>query len=127
MSATGPSNPRPRQRPNSHRTRRWIPYLGAVVLVGLIIAGLWPKPIPVEVHEKLQEFLSSLRAFNAAAHDRTHSLPGPPPSITDGSLLVLLENLHAQLRYQEMALVARPEDPPNLALERSGSAGRSAP
>jgi HlyD family secretion protein len=49
MSDTGPSGPRPRQRPNSHRTRRWLPYLGAVVLIGLIIAGLWPKPIPVEV------------------------------------------------------------------------------
>ncbi|HEY5914795.1 MAG TPA: efflux RND transporter periplasmic adaptor subunit [Verrucomicrobiae bacterium] len=32
-----------------HRTRRWLPYLGAVVLLALIIAGLWPKPVPVEV------------------------------------------------------------------------------
>jgi len=28
--------------------RRWVPYLGAVLLVGLIVAGLWPRPIPVE-------------------------------------------------------------------------------
>lgn len=32
----------------SHRTRRWLPYGGAVVLVALIVFGLWPKPVPVE-------------------------------------------------------------------------------
>jgi HlyD family secretion protein len=31
-----------------HHARRWIPYAGALVLVGLIIAGLWPQPVPVE-------------------------------------------------------------------------------
>ncbi|HWX22661.1 MAG TPA: efflux RND transporter periplasmic adaptor subunit [Candidatus Binatia bacterium] len=30
------------------RVRRWLPYLGALILIGLIIAGLWPKPVPVE-------------------------------------------------------------------------------
>jgi HlyD family secretion protein len=30
------------------RARRWLPYVGAVIVVGLIIAGLWPRPIPVE-------------------------------------------------------------------------------
>jgi HlyD family secretion protein len=29
-------------------TRRWLPYAGAVVLVALIVAGLWPRPLPVE-------------------------------------------------------------------------------
>ena len=29
-------------------TRRWLPYAGAAVLVALIIAGLWPRPLPVE-------------------------------------------------------------------------------
>jgi HlyD family secretion protein len=33
--------------PNRH-TRRWLPYAGAIVLVALIIAGLWPQPAPVE-------------------------------------------------------------------------------
>ncbi len=32
-----------------HHTRRWIPYAGAVLLVALIVAGLWPKPVPVEI------------------------------------------------------------------------------
>src|SRR5437867_561301 len=32
----------------NHRPRRWVPYLGAVVLAGLVTAGLWPKPVPVE-------------------------------------------------------------------------------
>src|SRR5512144_1533402 len=32
-----------------HRTRRWLPYLGAVALAALIVAGLWPKPVPVEM------------------------------------------------------------------------------
>ena len=30
------------------RPRRWLPYAGAALLVALIIAGLWPKPTPVE-------------------------------------------------------------------------------
>ena len=30
------------------KRRRWLPYLGAVILLGLIVAGLWPKPVPVE-------------------------------------------------------------------------------
>ncbi len=36
-----------RAAPNRH-TRRWLPYAGAVVLLALIVAGLWPKPAPVE-------------------------------------------------------------------------------
>lgn len=28
--------------------RRWLPYAGALLLLALIIAGLWPQPIPVE-------------------------------------------------------------------------------
>ena len=31
-----------------HRTRRWLPYVGALLLLTLIAAGLWPKPVPVE-------------------------------------------------------------------------------
>jgi multidrug efflux pump subunit AcrA (membrane-fusion protein) len=30
------------------RTRRWLPYLGAVVIVAAIVIGLWPQPVPVE-------------------------------------------------------------------------------
>jgi len=36
------------QRATNRHTRRWLPYAGGVVLVALIIAGLWPRPIPVE-------------------------------------------------------------------------------
>lgn len=32
----------------NHHTRRWLPYAGAVLLLGLIVAGLWPKPVQVE-------------------------------------------------------------------------------
>src|SRR5258706_14407807 len=32
----------------THRRRRWLPYLGVVVLAGLVTAGMWPKPAPVE-------------------------------------------------------------------------------
>lgn len=37
-----------RQNPPNRHSRRWLPWLGAVVLVALIAAGLWPKPEPVE-------------------------------------------------------------------------------
>jgi HlyD family secretion protein len=37
-------------RRNGHKrhTRRWLPYVGAIVLLALIVAGLWPQPVPVE-------------------------------------------------------------------------------
>jgi HlyD family secretion protein len=31
-----------------HRLRRALPYVGALLLVALIVAGLWPQPVPVE-------------------------------------------------------------------------------
>jgi HlyD family secretion protein len=40
------SAPRKAQR---HRKRRWLPWLGAAVVLGLIVTGLWPKPLPVEM------------------------------------------------------------------------------
>ena len=36
------------QRSTNRHTRRWLPYAGAVLLVALIAAGLWPRPVPVE-------------------------------------------------------------------------------
>jgi len=44
---------------NRHRTRRWLPYLGAVLVIGAIIAGLWPRPVPVETAKAL---VGTLRA-----------------------------------------------------------------
>src|SRR5436853_597235 len=38
----------PRPSGNRHRTRRWIPFAGAALLLALIVAGFWPKPVPVE-------------------------------------------------------------------------------
>lgn len=48
-SSTQPSVPQAHLKPRRpRRFRKWIPYLGAILLVGLIGAGLWPKPAPVE-------------------------------------------------------------------------------
>jgi HlyD family secretion protein len=43
-----PSLPNARRNSTNRRARRWIPYLGGLLLVALIVAGLWPKPVPVE-------------------------------------------------------------------------------
>lgn len=43
----GESDQQPAARP--HRVRRGLPWIGLLVLVALIIAGLWPKPVPVEI------------------------------------------------------------------------------
>lgn len=44
-----PTTPSPkRTNANGRRRRSWLPYLGVIVLVALIVAGLWPKPAPVE-------------------------------------------------------------------------------
>jgi len=42
-----PTPPPKRTNANGHR-RRWLPYLGVLLLVALIVAGLWPKSAPVE-------------------------------------------------------------------------------
>jgi HlyD family secretion protein len=43
-----PSTPPKRTNGNGRRPRRWLPYAGALLLGALIVAGLWPKPAPVE-------------------------------------------------------------------------------
>ena len=43
-----PSTPAAPKRNNGRRPRRWLPWLGALLLVTLIVAGLWPQPAPVE-------------------------------------------------------------------------------
>ena len=51
MNTTETQNPRSaagKPATGHHRRRSWLPYAGAVLLVVLIIAGLWPKPTPVE-------------------------------------------------------------------------------
>lgn len=53
-SPSSPSSPpskktfRADSAPAVHRRRRW-PYVAGALLVGLIVYGFWPKPIPVEV------------------------------------------------------------------------------
>lgn len=42
------TSPNPARKNNGNGRRRWLPWLGAVVLIGLIVAGFWPKPPPVE-------------------------------------------------------------------------------
>jgi len=44
------SSDQPLAGPNqaNRHTRRWLPYAGALLLVGLIVGGLWPQPVPVE-------------------------------------------------------------------------------
>jgi HlyD family secretion protein len=51
-------NPTLPRSANRH-TRRWLPYAGAAVLVALITAGLWPRPLPVETARTV---VGSLRA-----------------------------------------------------------------
>lgn len=46
MTSSGQPLARPNQ--SNRHTRRWLPYAGAVLLLGLIAGGLWPQPVPVE-------------------------------------------------------------------------------
>lgn len=50
---------RARRNNRNRHTRRWLPYLGAVLLLALIVAGLWPRPVPVET---ARATLGTLRA-----------------------------------------------------------------
>ncbi len=46
---SSPNAPLKRKNGNGHRPRRWLPYVAALVLLGLFAFGLWPKPAPVEI------------------------------------------------------------------------------
>ncbi len=51
---TEPTSPAPAfdgDAPAAPRKRRWLPYVGGLVLIALIVAGLWPRPLPVETVE----------------------------------------------------------------------------
>lgn len=49
MNALPPTPPAPAARRNNRRRpKRWLPWLGAAVLVALIVIGFLPQPIPVE-------------------------------------------------------------------------------
>src|SRR4051794_13017343 len=54
MSEPTPASPAPPRANGATKSRgttrrRWLPWLGAALLVALIVVGLWPKPVPVEV------------------------------------------------------------------------------
>ena len=53
------TNPDQPAAPGRHRVRRGLPWIGLLLLVGLIVAGLWPKPVPVEI---AQATIGPLRA-----------------------------------------------------------------
>ncbi len=40
---------RPRVNQANRHSRRWLPWLGLVLLLALIVAGFWPKPVLVEI------------------------------------------------------------------------------
>lgn len=58
---TGAANTRPAGNNSARQKvrRRWLPWLGAVVLVALIVAGLWPQPTAVEVKSVTSGLLRS--------------------------------------------------------------------
>ena len=47
-SASENSAPSAARRSNRRRPKRWLPWLGAAVLVALIVIGFMPQPLPVE-------------------------------------------------------------------------------
>lgn len=47
-AGTAPTKPTARRNNQRRSGRRWLPYLGALLLVALIVAGLWPQAAPVE-------------------------------------------------------------------------------
>lgn len=49
MTSPETASPQSRRVRKNHRTRRLLPYLGAVLLAGVLVVGLWPRPVPVEI------------------------------------------------------------------------------
>src|SRR5262245_9063670 len=52
MSTSDSPASRPARGGNGNRrSRRWLPYFGAALLLALLIGGFWLKPVPVETAE----------------------------------------------------------------------------
>lgn len=47
--SSAPASPPARRKPGKSGWRRRLPLLGGLALAALIVAGLWPRPVPVEV------------------------------------------------------------------------------
>ena len=57
-----------------HRIRKMLPYAGLLLLAGLIVAGLWPKPVPVEIAEaKTVAWCGCKHSHNPPFCDGSHS------------------------------------------------------
>ena len=54
MNPNPTPSPAPARRNNQRRPRRWLPWLGAAVLLALIIFGFMPRPVPVETTRVVQ-------------------------------------------------------------------------
>ncbi|HEY0965845.1 MAG TPA: HlyD family efflux transporter periplasmic adaptor subunit [Opitutaceae bacterium] len=48
MSSDSAPAPFDGDAPSAPRKRSWLPYAGGALLLALIVAGLWPRPLPVE-------------------------------------------------------------------------------
>lgn len=46
---TSPTQPFDPTAPEPRSRRRWLPWFGVVVLIALVVAGLWPPAVPVEI------------------------------------------------------------------------------
>ncbi|MEK7707256.1 MAG: hypothetical protein AAB380_04600, partial [Verrucomicrobiota bacterium] len=47
-TSSTPPPPAAKPRNNRRRPKRWLPWLGAALLVALIVIGFLPQPLPVE-------------------------------------------------------------------------------
>jgi HlyD family secretion protein len=61
-----------------NRARRWLPYLGGLILIALIIAGLWPQPVPVETSALTLGGLRSTVNEEAKTRIRQHFIISAP-------------------------------------------------
>jgi HlyD family secretion protein len=102
-----PAAPRPERR---HRVRRWIPYLGALLLIALIVAGLWPQPVPVEtavvsrgllqvtVNEEGKTRIQHRYLLSAPVTGRMRRIPlKPGASVDSGATVAVIDPLPPSL------------------------------
>src|SRR5215831_11413569 len=113
-----PASSQPKRDRVRRHSRRWLPYLGAVILVGLLIAGLWPQPVPVET---ARVSVGTLRAtVNEEGKTRIKQRYVISAPVT-GQLRRIPFNAGAEVRAGQTVLAIIDPLPPTLLDARSRS------
>lgn len=101
MENTVPQQSERKPRTARRKPRRWLPYAGAAILLGLIVYGLWPRPVVVETGKAVVGPLRTTINEEGKTRIRQKYIVSAP---VDGQLRRVPFKAGAQVRSNETVL-----------------------